>query len=86
MPYYGLDMSGMHVGVVGLGGLGHVADMFLKALGIKVIVISSSPRKKEEAISKFGADLFLVSRDQAEMEVTSMTRQVHLELFTFVRS
>nr|GEV87631.1 ribonuclease H-like domain-containing protein [Tanacetum cinerariifolium] len=33
MCYYGLDKPGMHVGVVGLGGLGHVAVMFLKALG-----------------------------------------------------
>nr|GEX26016.1 probable mannitol dehydrogenase [Tanacetum cinerariifolium] len=68
MRYYGLDKPGMHVGVVGLGGLGHVTVMFLKALGIKVTVISHSPKKKEEAISKFGADSFLVSRDQAEME------------------
>ena len=83
MRYYGLDKPGMHVGVVGLGGLGHVAVMFLKALGIKVTVISSSPKKKEEAISKFGADSFLVSRDQAEMEVTSMTRRVHLDLFSY---
>ncbi|KVH97258.1 Alcohol dehydrogenase, C-terminal [Cynara cardunculus var. scolymus] len=35
MRYYGLDKPGMHVGVVGLGGLGHVAVKFLKALGVK---------------------------------------------------
>ena len=81
--YYGLDKPAMHVGVVGLGGLGHVTVMFLIAVGIKVTVISSSPKKKEEAISKFGADSFLVSYDQAEMEVTSMTRRVHLDSFTY---
>ncbi|PWA69737.1 helicase Cas3, CRISPR-associated, core [Artemisia annua] len=74
MRYYGLDKPGIHVSVVSLGGLGHIAVMFLKALGIKVIVISSSPRKKEEAISKFGADLFLVSRDQAEMELKALLK------------
>ncbi|CAI9279144.1 unnamed protein product [Lactuca saligna] len=66
--YYGLDKPGMHVGVVGLGGLGHVAVKFLKALGVKVTVISTSPKKKEEAINTFGADSFLVSRDQAQMQ------------------
>ncbi|KAI3719463.1 hypothetical protein L6452_20362 [Arctium lappa] len=74
MRYYGLDKPGMHVGVVGLGGLGHVAVKFLKALGVKVTVISTNPKKKEEAISNLGADLFLVSHDQAQMQgaVSSM--------------
>lgn len=66
--FHGLDKPGMHVGVVGLGGLGHVAVKFLKAFGVKVTVISTSPNKKEEAINTFGADSFLVSRDQAQME------------------
>lgn len=68
MRYYGLDKPGMHVGVVGLGGLGHVAVKFLKALGVKVTVISTNPKKKEEAISNLGADLFLISSDQAQMQ------------------
>ncbi|XP_024988128.1 probable mannitol dehydrogenase [Cynara cardunculus var. scolymus] len=68
MRYYGLDKPGMHVGVVGLGGLGHVAVKFLKALGVKVTVISTNPKKKEEAISNLGADLFLVSHEQAQMQ------------------
>ncbi|KAJ9563499.1 hypothetical protein OSB04_008659 [Centaurea solstitialis] len=68
MRYYGLDKPGMHVGVVGLGGLGHVAVKFLKALGLKVTVISTSPNKKEEAINNLGADSFLISRDQAQMQ------------------
>ncbi|XP_076886369.1 cinnamyl alcohol dehydrogenase 2-like [Bidens hawaiensis] len=68
MRFYGLDKPGMHVGVVGLGGLGHVAVLFLKALGVKVTVISTNPNKKEEATSKLGADSFLVSRDQMQMQ------------------
>lgn len=67
--YYGLDKPGMHVGVVGLGGLGHVGVKFLKAFGVKVTVISTNPNKKEEAISKLGADSFLVSRDQSQLQV-----------------
>lgn len=73
MRFYGLDKPGMHVGVVGLGGLGHVAVKFLKALGVKVTVISTNENKKEEAVSKLGADSFLVSCDQAQMESATGT-------------
>ncbi|KAL5819960.1 hypothetical protein ACOSQ4_023802 [Xanthoceras sorbifolium] len=71
LKYFGLDKPGMHVGVVGLGGLGHVAVKFAKAMGVKVTVISTSPNKKEEAIEHLGADSFLVSRNQDEMQVIS---------------
>lgn len=71
LRYYGLDKPGMHVGVVGLGGLGHFAVKFAKAMGVKVTVISTSPDKKIEAIDRLGADSFLVSRDQNEMQVFS---------------
>ena len=47
---YGLDKAGMRVGVVGLGGLGHVAVKILKALGCEVTVVSTSDRKKQEAL------------------------------------
>lgn len=69
LRFYGLDKPGMHVGVVGLGGLGHVAVKFAKAMGVKVTVISTSPSKKSEAVERLGADSFLVSRDQDEMQV-----------------
>ncbi|KAI3457600.1 hypothetical protein Pfo_014263 [Paulownia fortunei] len=60
-------LSGTHLGVVGLGGLGHVAVKFAKAFGAKVTVISTAPNKKEEAIKNLGVDSFLVSRDQDQM-------------------
>ncbi|GKB25814.1 probable mannitol dehydrogenase [Tanacetum coccineum] len=44
LRYYGIDKLRMHVGVVGLDGLGHVAVIFLKALGIKVTVINQRTR------------------------------------------
>ena len=68
MKYHGLDKPGMHIGVVGLGGLGHVAVKFAKAMGIKVTVISTSDRKRDEALTRLGADLFLVSRDPEQMK------------------
>ncbi|KAH9712647.1 Cinnamyl alcohol dehydrogenase 8 [Citrus sinensis] len=73
LRFYGLDKPGMHVGVVGLGGLGHVAVKFAKAMGVKVTVISTSPSKKSEAIERLGADSFLVSRDQDEMQAAMGT-------------
>ncbi|KAG0492553.1 hypothetical protein HPP92_005951 [Vanilla planifolia] len=64
----GLAEHGKHLGVVGLGGLGHVAVKFGKAFGMKVTVISSSASKKDEAIRRLGADAFLVSRDPEQIQ------------------
>ena len=68
MMRFGLNAPGKHLGVVGLGGLGHVAVKFGKAFGMKVTVISTSPGKREEAVEQLGADEFLVSRDPGQME------------------
>ncbi|XWS45037.1 hypothetical protein CRYUN_Cryun15aG0101900 [Craigia yunnanensis] len=68
LKYFGLGEPGKHIGIVGLGGLGHVAVKFAKALGSKVTVISTSPNKKAEALEHLGADLFVVSRDQDELQ------------------
>lgn len=69
LKYYGLAQPGLHLGVVGLGGLGHLAVKFAKAFGVKVTVISTSPGKEEEARENLGADAFLVSRDPEQMKV-----------------
>ncbi|TYH45101.1 hypothetical protein ES332_D11G241100v1 [Gossypium tomentosum] len=61
LRYYGLDKPSLHIGVVGLGGLGHLAVRFAKAMGTKVTVISSSPNKKKEAMEILGADSFLAA-------------------------
>ncbi|KAF8406120.1 hypothetical protein HHK36_008200 [Tetracentron sinense] len=73
MKYFGLSQPGMHLGVVGLGGLGHMAVKFAKAFGVKVTVISTSPSKKNEAIHHLGADSFLVSRDSEQMQAATGT-------------
>ncbi|GAB4848813.1 Probable mannitol dehydrogenase [Ancistrocladus abbreviatus] len=73
LRYYGLDKPGLHVGIVGLGGLGHVAVKFAKAFGSKVTVISTSPNKKDEAINRLGADSFLVSRDPEQLQAAMGT-------------
>ncbi|KAH3674464.1 hypothetical protein WICMUC_003301 [Wickerhamomyces mucosus] len=48
------------VGVIGIGGLGHMAIMIAKALGAKVVAFSRSNAKKEDAI-KMGADEFVAT-------------------------
>ncbi|XP_062195165.1 probable cinnamyl alcohol dehydrogenase 5 [Phragmites australis] len=73
MKYHGLNAPGKHVGVLGLGGLGHVAVKFAKAFGMKVSVISSSPGKRQEALERLGADAFVVSKNADEMKAATGT-------------
>lgn len=58
-----------NVGVIGLGGLGHLAIKFAKAFGHHVTVISTSLSKEKEAKTKLGADDFIVSSDVQQMKV-----------------
>ncbi|KAK9094232.1 hypothetical protein Scep_025701 [Stephania cephalantha] len=73
LKLFGLGEIGKHVGVVGLGGVGHVAVKFAKAFGAKVTVISTSKSKEREAIEKLGADLFVLSHDTEQMQTMSGT-------------
>jgi len=54
---------GKKVGIVGIGGLGHFAVMFAKALGAEVYVLSHSPDKKEDAL-KMGGDHFILTTEE----------------------
>ena len=54
------------VGVVGLGGLGHLAVLFAKAMGYRrVVTFSRSSRKREDAL-KLGADEYVATDDEEE--------------------
>ena len=59
--------KGKKVGVVGLGGLGHMGVKISHALGAHVAVFTSSPEKKDDAL-RLGADEVIVSRNANEME------------------
>ena len=65
MRHWGVT-KGKKVGVVGLGGLGHMAVKFGDALGAHVVVFTTSPSKKEDAL-RLGADEVVISRDQNAM-------------------
>lgn len=59
--------EGDKVGVVGLGGLGHMGIKFAHAMGAETIMITTSPNKAEDA-KRLGADAVLISKDEDEME------------------
>ncbi len=58
--------EGQKVGIVGLGGLGHMGVKLADAFGAHVVVFTTSPRKKEDAL-RLGADDVVVSTDEKEM-------------------
>ncbi|MFZ0430916.1 MAG: NAD(P)-dependent alcohol dehydrogenase [Acidobacteriota bacterium] len=58
---------GQKVGVVGLGGLGHMGVKFARAFGAHVVVFTTSPRKREDAL-RLGADEVVNSRNEEEMQ------------------
>lgn len=67
-PLRYLDVQdGDKVGVIGLGGLGHMAVKIAKALGATVTVFTTSPAKADAA-RELGADAVVVSSDPAQME------------------
>jgi len=66
MRHWGVT-KGKKVGVVGLGGLGHMAVKFAHALGAHVVVFTTSPSKKEDA-QRLGADEVVVSRNANEVQ------------------
>jgi len=68
--------EGKKVGVIGLGGLGHMGVKIAHALGAHVVVFTTSPDKTEDAL-RLGADEVVVSRNADEM-------QKHVGSFDFI--
>ncbi len=66
MRHWGVAL-GKKVGVVGLGGLGHMGVKFARAFGAHVVVFTTSPSKKDDAL-RLGADEVIVSRNADEMK------------------
>jgi alcohol dehydrogenase (NADP+) len=59
--------QGKKVGIVGLGGLGHMGVKFAKAFGAHVVLFTTSPNKAADA-KRLGADEVVVSKNEAEMQ------------------
>ncbi|KAK8455749.1 hypothetical protein SEVIR_4G214800v4 [Setaria viridis] len=73
LKQFGLATPGLRGGILGLGGVGHMGVMVAKAMGHHVTVISSSDRKRGEAVDHLGADAYLVSTDAAAMAAAAGT-------------
>ncbi|RYY96134.1 MAG: NAD(P)-dependent alcohol dehydrogenase, partial [Alphaproteobacteria bacterium] len=67
---------GQKVGIVGLGGLGHMGVKFAHALGAKVVLFTTSKSKIEDA-KRLGADEVVISTDRAQMKA-------HKNTFNFI--
>ena len=61
---------GHRVGVVGMGGLGHMGIKFARALGAEVTLFTRSKSKRDEALRQ-GAHDVIVSTDQAQMDAAA---------------
>src|SRR6202167_6703309 len=59
--------KGQKVGIVGLGGLGHMGLKFAKALGAGVVLFTTSPGKTADAV-RLGADEVVISKNEADMQ------------------
>lgn len=70
---------GQRVGVIGLGGLGHMGIKFAKALGAQVTMVTTSAAKGKDAV-RLGADEVLVSSDESAMQKNA--RSFHFLLNT----
>jgi alcohol dehydrogenase (NADP+) len=75
MRYHNVT-KGQKVGIVGLGGLGHMGVKIAKAFGAHVVVFTTSSNKVEDAM-RLGADEVVNSKNAAEM-------QKHLNSFHFI--
>jgi uncharacterized zinc-type alcohol dehydrogenase-like protein len=64
--------EGHKVGIVGIGGLGHMGVKLAKAMGAEVVVITTSPSKVEDA-KRLGADEVILSKDKEQMKAYSNT-------------
>jgi uncharacterized zinc-type alcohol dehydrogenase-like protein len=68
--------KGQKVGIVGLGGLGHMGLKFAHAFGAHVVLFTTSPNKTADAL-RLGASEVVISKNEAEM-------QKHLNSFDFI--
>src|SRR3989475_8596838 len=66
MHHWGVT-KGKKIGVVGLGGLGHMGVKFAHALGAHVVVFTTSPKKKEDGL-RLGANEVVISKNADEMQ------------------
>lgn len=76
----------LKAGILGLGGVGHLGVLIAKAMGHHVTVLSSSDKKRAEALEHLGADAFVVSSNAADMEAAANSLDFILDTVPAVHS
>lgn len=74
-------IAGARCGVIGIGGLGHMAIQIANKMGMKVVAISTSPSKEKEAKS-YGAKEFVCSKNEEQMKYISTKEKLDLVINT----
>ncbi len=82
LPHYKVT-KGQKVGIVGLGGLGHMGVKLAKAIGAHVVVFTTSANKVQDAL-RLGADEVVNSKNADEM--TKQANSFHFILDTVART
>ncbi|KAK8854970.1 hypothetical protein IAR55_003710 [Kwoniella newhampshirensis] len=81
LEHYGAGTKAKNIGIVGVGGLGHMAILFASAMGAKVTAISRSEAKKEDAI-KLGATGYIATGDDLQAAFAAHARSFDLIICT----
>jgi uncharacterized zinc-type alcohol dehydrogenase-like protein len=80
-PLRAEKLQGKRVGVIGIGGLGHLALQFAAAFGCEVTAFSASPDKEREAL-KFGAEEFACTKEKSFFEKYAGSQDILLTTVT----
>jgi len=72
-PFYRHVNATSKVGIIGVGGLGHVGLQYARAFGCEVTAFSTSASKEAEA-KEYGADHFVVTKDEKQMEAAAASQ------------
>jgi D-arabinose 1-dehydrogenase-like Zn-dependent alcohol dehydrogenase len=88
MIRYGIK-AGDRVGIIGIGGLGHLAISFASKLGAEVVVFSSSENKKKEALSLGATEFWVTSelktkKPEKKLDFLIITANTHPDWPTFL--
>lgn len=74
---FGAGVTAKQVGVIGIGGLGHLAIQFAKAMGAEVTAISRGEAKRQEA-AELGSDNYIAVSDDVATSVKGRERTLDL--------
>jgi D-arabinose 1-dehydrogenase-like Zn-dependent alcohol dehydrogenase len=88
MIRYGIK-AGDRVGIIGIGGLGHLAIGFASKLGAEVAVFSSTENKRKEALSLGATEFFVTSelktkKPEKKLDFLIITANTHPDWLTFI--